>query len=98
MVAGKPFSVTVNVMNPSRRWQVGYCGKIHFTCTDPGARLPDDFVFPGAESLHTFTNTFTLKTAGKQTVTVTDTALPGLTASVTVTVQPAAREGPPGSP
>jgi hypothetical protein len=96
--AGRPFGVTVNIMDPAGRWQNGYRGKVHFTCTDPGALLPGDYGFSGSESLHTFTSSLTLKTAGKQTLTVTDTALPKLTASATVTVRPAPQAGPSGSP
>jgi hypothetical protein len=97
--AGQPFGVTVNVMDASRRWQQGYCGRVRFACTDPAALLPDDYTFPGGEdSFHTFPSAVTLKTPGKWVLTVTDTALPRLTGSVTVTVRPVSGGVSSGSP
>src|SRR5262249_47578311 len=85
--AGKPFSVTVNVFDPTN-WTNGYRGRVHFACTDKAAALPDDYTFSGSEGLHTFTNKVTLRTPGKWSLTVTDTAFPGLTATVPLTVGP----------
>jgi hypothetical protein len=48
--------------------------------------------------LHTFPNAVTLRTPGKWVLTVTDTALPQVTGSATVTVWPALRGVPPSTP
>jgi len=55
-----------------------YSGKIHFASSDPQAVLPAD------TTLTAGTGTFPIafKTAGTQTLTVTDTAKPALTASL----------------
>jgi RHS repeat-associated protein len=51
-----------------------YAGTIHFTSTDTKAVLPADYTFTSADQgIHVFTNGVTLKTAGTQSVTATDT-------------------------
>src|SRR5262249_11096774 len=48
-----------------------YRGTVHFTSSDPQATRPPDYTFTAADmGQHTFT--VTLRTAGSQTVTVTD--------------------------
>jgi serine/threonine protein kinase len=91
VVAGKPFNVNVNVYDPTGIWTNGYRGTVHFACTDKAATLPGDYKFSGTEGVHTFTNQVTLRTPGEWSLTVTDTAFPGLTATVILTVQ-----SPPG--
>ena len=62
-----------------------YRGKVHFTCTDHRANLPADYTFvAGDNGQHVFT--VTLKTSGKQTITVTDTATCSITGNTDVTV------------
>ncbi len=52
----------------------GYLGTVHVTSTDPLAILPPDATFQPAENgFHTFVFPTTLKTAGTQSITVTDT-------------------------
>jgi hypothetical protein len=92
VVAGRPFSLTVYVMEPLRSPELwsqatsGYAGTVRFTCGDRSAVLPGPYRFNGSEVGHTFTNAFTLRTPGKWTLTVTDPAHPSLTASTSVTV------------
>jgi hypothetical protein len=57
--------------------------------------LPADYTFTAADyyadyGVHTFTNGVTLKTAGSQTVTASDTATSSITGSATVAVSPVA--------
>ena len=54
----------------------GYTGTVHFTSSDAQAGLPADYTFTAADAgSHTFT--VTLKTAGTQSITATDTATLG---------------------
>jgi hypothetical protein len=58
---------------------------------DGQAILPGDYTFTSADQgVHAFTNGVTLKTAGSQTVTATDTNNSSITGSATLTVNPAA--------
>ena len=46
----------------------GYTGTVHFTCSDGAAVLPGNYTFTGGDNgVHTFTNAYTLKTAGSRT-------------------------------
>jgi hypothetical protein len=91
VTAGKPFSVTVNVIEPFGDWTSGYGGTVRFRCTGAAAALPRDYTFDGVEERHTFTNAVTLPKPGKFTISATDTAIPGLRATATVMVRPAPR-------
>src|SRR5262249_28174021 len=72
--AGTPGTFTVMVFDPYGNHATGYTGTVHFTSTDGQAMLPDDYVFtPGDAGTHTFTDGATLKTAGTQSIAVTDT-------------------------
>jgi hypothetical protein len=63
----------------------GYTGTVHFTSSDIQAVLPADYTFTSADAgQHPFS--VTLKTAGSQTVTATDTVTSSLTGSQTVTI------------
>jgi serine/threonine protein kinase len=90
--AGKPFDANVNILNRFNRWITGYGGTIRFHCTDPAAKLPADHTFDRT-IVHTFQNAFILPTPGKWKITVTDTAFPRLTESVSVTVRPTKATG-----
>jgi hypothetical protein len=58
----------------------GYRGTVHFTSSDPRAELPADYTFTAADrGTHTFR--VILNTAGYQSVTATDTARHGSTAT-----------------
>jgi hypothetical protein len=88
-IAGTPFNVTVTALNPLGNQDSNYTGKVHFTSTDSQAGLPGDYTFTAADKgQHTFS--VTLKTAGSQTVTATDTANSSFFGSATITVTPAA--------
>ncbi len=64
---------------------VSYRGTVHFTSSDPAAVLPADYTFDGTEN-GTRDFDVVLNTGGDQTVTATDTAAGGLTATATTSV------------
>jgi hypothetical protein len=85
--AGTAFSLTFTAEGPFSNVLTGYRGTIHFSSSDPKALLPVDYTFTAADAgVHTFTNAFTLETAGSQSVTGTDTLTPSFTGSTSVTV------------
>jgi hypothetical protein len=92
--AGTPFSVTVTVLDGSGNTATNYTGTIHFTTSDGQGVVPGNYTFTtgtGDNGVHTFTNLFTLKTAGTQTVTATDTVTATSTGvSGPINVSPAA--------
>jgi hypothetical protein len=91
--AGGAFTVTVTALDSNNNTATGYLGTVHFTSSDTGTGvgLPPDYTFVvGDHGKHTFTNLVTLVTAGKQTVTATDTLSSTITGSATVTVSAAA--------
>ena len=94
--AGTAFSVTVRALDLLNEPTPGYTGTIHFTSSDPLAVLPANYTFTTADQgVHTFS--VTLKTAGSQTVTVTDPAnatLTGQAAAVTEFTIPTANSVP----
>ncbi len=64
---------------------------MHFTSTDGAASLPANYTFVAGDSgVHTFTNAYTLKTVGSQTITATDTV------TGTITGTSAGDHGQPG--
>jgi hypothetical protein len=70
--AGDPHTLTVRALDASGNTLPSYIGTVHFTGSDMQAGLPKDYAFmPSDNGTHTFT--VTLKTAGTQSVTVTDT-------------------------
>jgi hypothetical protein len=87
--AGQAGNVTVTVLNPDGSVDTGYTGTVHFTSSDPQAVLPANYTFTPADA---GVNTFgvTLKTAGAQSFTVTDTKTNTLFATDHVTVNPGA--------
>jgi hypothetical protein len=73
--AGYSFGVTVTAYDACGNLATNYTGKVHFTSTDPSARLPVDYTFKTSDQgQHPFV--VTLSKAGNQTVTATDTAKP----------------------
>jgi hypothetical protein len=88
--AGEAHSVTVTARDTSGDVLTGYTGTVHFASSDPQAVLPADYTFTAADhGTHTFT--LALKTAGTQSLTVTDTTTPGFTGSQGgIVVNPAA--------
>lgn len=77
-VPGRPFQVTVTAQGADGKPAAGYAGTVHFTSSDPRAVLPPDYTFPPGGGSPSFT--VTLRTEGRQTLTVTD-ATAQLTAS-----------------
>ncbi len=74
--AGEAHSLTVAALDSSGNPLTGYTGTVHFTSSDPQAALPADYTFTATDGgTHTFT--MTLKTAGTESITVTDKAATG---------------------
>jgi hypothetical protein len=93
VTAGTPFDLTVKAVDPFGQTALGYRGTAHFSSADGQAVLPSNYTFTSGDAgLHTFPSGVTLKTAGNQTVTATDTATAALTGSATVVVTPAAAD------
>jgi streptogramin lyase len=75
--AGTPFNITVASLDQQGNPLPSYTGTVHFTSSDPQAVLPADYTFTGGDAgAHTFA--VTLKSTGRQTITVTDTASPSM--------------------
>jgi hypothetical protein len=92
-VAGTPLSATLTVKDSFGQTAVGYTGTVHFSSTDGQAALPADYPFTlGDGGVHIFSTGVTLKTAGPQAVTATDTVTGSITGSAAVTVTPAAAD------
>jgi parallel beta-helix repeat protein len=88
--AGTSFNTTVTALDPFGNTATSYLGTIHFTSSDGIAALPSDYTFASANAgAHTFS--VTLKTAGIESVTATDTATSSITGTQSsITVSPAA--------
>jgi ELWxxDGT repeat protein len=87
--AGASFSVTVTAEDASNNVNPTYTGTVHFTSSDSMAGLPADYTFTSADQgVHTFT--VTIKKAGPQTVTATDTTTGTINGSASVNVTAAA--------
>jgi uncharacterized repeat protein (TIGR01451 family) len=85
--AGAAFFATVTVRDQYGQVFTGYAGTMHFTSTDAAAVLPADTTLTNGIG----TITATLKTAGGQTLTATDTVSPSLTGtSANINVNPGA--------
>ncbi len=70
--AGTAGTFTVTVQDAFGSTATGYRGTVHFTSSDGQAGLPADYTFTAADNgVHTFMAT--LKTAGTQSITATDT-------------------------
>ena len=87
--AGTSFSLTVTAQNSSGATDTGYTGTIQFTSSDVQAGLPANFTFTAADA-GTYTFTVTLKTAGSQSITATDTTTSAITGTLSgISVSPA---------
>src|SRR5215472_6589757 len=73
--AGMAFNFTVTALDASNRMTTNYAGTAHFTSTDSQAVLPTNATL--TKGMGTFS--VTLKTAGPQTITATDTATATIT-------------------
>jgi len=87
--AGVAFTVTVTAKDGSGNTATGYTGTVAFDSTDAAAALPVDYTFTGGDAgVHVFTNAATLRTAGSQSISATDTVDAGVTGTrsgITVT-------------
>ncbi|HEV3084524.1 MAG TPA: FG-GAP-like repeat-containing protein, partial [Gemmataceae bacterium] len=87
--AGSSLSVTVTALDKSNRPVTGYTGTVHFTSSDNQAALPTNYTFTSGDvGSHVFA--VTLKTAGNQSIAVTDAANNAKSGSAAVTVNAAA--------
>ena len=95
--AGTAQTLTVEAEDQYGNEATDYTGTVHFTSTDLQAGLPVNYTFTVLDGgLHTFTNGVTLKTAGSQTVTATDTvtgSITGTSPSVLITATAASQFG-----
>ena len=90
--AGTTGSVRVTATDAYGNRVHSYLGTIHLTSSDAQAKLPANYTFTVADAgTHVFSGTLTLKTAGTQSVTATDTVTATLHGSQTgIVVTPAA--------
>jgi hypothetical protein len=97
LTAGQTTQVTVTAKDQSGNTFAGYTGTVHFTSNDGQAIFANgsqvltgnNYTFTAADmGVHTFT--VTLKTAGTDSITATDTVRTIATGSTTVTVSPLA--------
>jgi len=88
--AGASHSFTITAKDTLGNTATGYVGTITFTSSDPKAILPANYTFTSADAgVHIFSAT--LKTAGSQSITATDTATASITGKESgITVNPAA--------
>jgi parallel beta-helix repeat protein len=90
--AGTAFGVTVTAEDALSNVATGYTGTVHFTSSDGLAVLPADYTFTSGggsdNGVHAFAGGLTLKTAGSQSVTATDTVTSSIIGAATVTVNP----------
>src|SRR5262249_41700205 len=70
--AGSAFNLTLTAQDAYGNVATGYTGTVHFSSSDGKAVLPADYPFTASDAgTHTFV--VTLKTAGTQSLTATDT-------------------------
>ncbi len=75
--AGTVMPITVTALDSSNNMGATYQGTVHFTSSDPTAILPADYTYTAADAgTHTFN--VTIRTAGLQTITATDTVATGV--------------------
>jgi hypothetical protein len=87
--AGVAHTFTVTVKDQYGNLVTGYTGTVRFSSSDAQAGLPANYTFTAADrGVHTFTAT--LKTAGTQSITVTDVAAPISSSLANLTVTAAA--------
>jgi hypothetical protein len=83
ITAGSAGSFTVTALNADGTTDTNYAGTVYFSSSDPLAILPANYTFsPNDAGVHTFSAT--LKTAGTQSITATDT-MTGSDTGITVT-------------
>ena len=85
ITAGSAFSFTVTALDQSNNVDTGYAGTVYFTSSDGQAVLPANATL--SNGFGTFSAT--LKTAGNQTITATDTSDATITGTSLSVVSPA---------
>jgi outer membrane protein assembly factor BamB len=86
--SGTAQTANVTLFDSFGNLATGYLGTMHFTSSDSQATLPANYTFTGGDAgSHSFA--VTLRTAGSQSVTATDTSNSSITGSQTVTITPA---------
>jgi hypothetical protein len=90
ITAGVPGTFTVTARDAYGNTASGYTGTVSLTSSDPQRVVPGPYTFTAADAgQHTFTAT--LKTAGSQSLTATDTTTASITGTQAgITVNPAA--------
>ena len=90
VTAGEAHTITVTALDNAGNVLSGYTGTVHFSSSDPQAALPTtDYTFTtGDNGTHTFN--VTLKTAGTQSLTASDTDGTITSSQVGIVVNPAA--------
>jgi hypothetical protein len=89
VIAGTPFSITVQAVDPFQQTAVGYQGMVHFVASN-GAMA--DYTFMAADGgQHTYSG-LVLQRAQALTVTGSDTGNDSITGSTTFTITPAAAD------
>ena len=98
--AGAAHNVTVTAQDAGGNVATGYTGTVHFTSSDAQAGLPANYTFTGGDAgTHVFS--VTLKTAGTQSITATDTvtgSITGTQSGITVNVGPTTNSSSRASP
>ncbi len=86
--AGTANNFTVTAEDAAGNVTTAYTGTVHFTSSDAQAVLPANYAFTAGDAgVHTFSAT--LKTAGNQSITATDTVTGTITGAQTaITVNP----------
>jgi hypothetical protein len=80
VTAGVASGISVTAVDGYGNTATGYTGTVGFTSTDPQAVLPGEYAFSAADGgTHAFSAT--LKTAGSQSLTATDTVTGSITGS-----------------
>ncbi len=94
VVSGVPASVVVTAKDAFANTVTGYTGTVHFSSNDGAATLPGDYTFTGGDAgAHTFTNAYTLFTAGARSITTADTITPAIAGTAFINVTPGAASG-----
>ena len=86
ILAGESVTFTVTVQDSNNNTVGDYNQTVIFTSTDPQAVFsPSTYTFiPADNGVHTFVNGVTLKTAGNQTITVSDSSISSTSATISV--------------
>jgi hypothetical protein len=97
VTAGNPFSFSVTARDANNVVLTGYTGTVHFSSSDPSSpALPADYTFLSTDQ-GTKQLSATLKTAGNQTITVTQVA-GGAPTATTPAINVASASAPPPPP